>query len=113
MTTGPRYLDTTTWEEIPLDGADDWQTVIELSSGSYDWSELRVYWSPSARRYFWRCESGCSCDNPFEAASVIDYASGDRMMLIESVAGFARDYSLTAEDAITASRAIFTFKESS
>lgn len=70
------------------EGAEDWVPVAYMDDGgSYEWDEIRFYWSPSARRFFWHHDGGCSCNywgDTIESAA--DFESGDRAAALKEVA---------------------------
>ena len=79
----------------------DWVEVVELGYWDYDWDRFESYYSPSARRFFWDHQSGCSCydwEDPGEGG----WMSGDRRALMDAV----RDYGGTPEEI----RAVQLFK---
>lgn len=45
-----------------VEGSEDWEAVAHESDGGWEWSAISVFWSPSARKYFWYSDSGCSCN---------------------------------------------------
>ena len=101
-----------------LRDAADWVKVAELSYYDYDWAILRAYYSPSARRYFWYGDRGCSCNDwKDDINSPADFESGDRRALIRALREFGpeegrgRYYGLTPDDTNAAIRAVTLFKE--
>ena len=86
--------DTFTYE--PIDGAADWVEVATLEDGrmDYEWAEFRAFYSPSARRYFWHGDSGCSCNSwGDEVQGVEDFENGDRASLLRAWETFTEDHS--------------------
>lgn len=75
------------------DYAQDWTEVVELGYWDYSWQTFRSHYSPSARRYFWDSQSGCSCYG-WEDPGVGGWESGDRQALMRAV----REYGCTPED---------------
>lgn len=71
-------------EEIP--GTEDWDEVAEYSTHmGYDWEKLRVYYSPSARRYFWFSATGCSCKDWEDCVNRLDdFKNGDKQAAIKA-----------------------------
>lgn len=105
-------------QEAFLRDAADWVEVTELSYYDYDWSIFRAYYSPSARRYFWYGDSGCSCNDWTDLIeSPADFENGDRQALIRALREFGpeegrdRYYGLTPDDTNVAIRAAAIFKE--
>lgn len=84
-----------------IPGTEDWVEVAELadSGGGYDWTIFNVYYSPSARLYFWHGDSGCSC-NAWEdgVSSAADFENGDRDALARSWDRFADGHYLSDAD---------------
>jgi hypothetical protein len=79
-----------------LAGTEDWVTVTELGKGGYEWTEFKAFYSPSARRYFWHGDSGCSCngwDDGFANSSAFE--DGYRDALFRSWEEFAKNHSYT------------------
>ena len=101
--------------EHAIPGAEDWHLVTELGEGGgYDWTTMRIYYSPSARRYFWHGDSGCSCNSWADSiATIAGFDDGDRAAATRAVRAFAADneYGVTASGAIDATAAVQTFKE--
>ena len=93
----------------------DWKTVAVMDDGggSYDWSEVRFFWSPSARRFFWRYDSGCSCNYWGDMGNYVsDFEDGDRDAALKAVREFG-EFLSNADDAAAAIRKIArTTKES-
>lgn len=104
-----------TYASQRMDGTEDWVHVASLDSdGGYDWTTLHAFYSPSARRYFWSGDSGCSCNSWRDGLdNASDFENGDRDALLRAVTSFAGEhtYSLDAADAINTHSAIRTFKE--
>lgn len=67
-------------ESRRLPGTEDWLEVAKLGDqGGYSWSDFNAYYSPSARRYFWHGDSGCSCNGwGDELGSSEDLQNGGR-----------------------------------
>ncbi|WGH21380.1 hypothetical protein SEA_EMOTION_31 [Arthrobacter phage Emotion] len=65
--------------------------VAGLSAGGWEWSEIRVYYKPDARRFFWRSESGCSCNyfGDFDDYTLGDFQDGDREAAIQALKGLS------------------------
>lgn len=61
----------------------DWQHVLTLDEGvGYDWATLHAFWSPSARRFFWLGDFGCSCNLwGDDVRSESDFENGDKAAL--------------------------------
>lgn len=105
-------------QEAFLRDAADWVEVTELAYYDYSWSILRAYYSPSARRYFWYGDSGCSCNDWTDLIeSPADFENGDRQALIRALREFGPEegqgyyYGLTPDDTNAAVRAATIFKE--
>lgn len=77
-----------------ISGTADWLRVADLGEGGYEWTEFRAYYSPSARRYFWHGDSGCSCYGWGEMVSTADdFENGDRAALLRAWKTFTEDHS--------------------
>lgn len=98
--------------ESKIIGGEDWDLVLRHEpSESYEWSRMDVYYSPSARRYFWYSDSGCSC-NYFDATHSHEFIDGDREAACRAVREFCtEDYFSTDSDAVDCISTIKTFKE--
>lgn len=74
-------------------GTDDWVEVALLRNGAgYDWSEFNAFYSPSARRYFWHGDGGCSCNMWIDGVdNADDFENGDRAALIRAWQAFSKD----------------------
>lgn len=76
------------------DYRDDWiEVVYQDDGGGYDWSIFWMYYSPSARRYFWDSQGGCSC-NWWEDPGQAGWEDGDRRAAMTA----ARDWGVDTED---------------
>ena len=110
--TGPMTYDST-YRLTPMSGAEDWRHVTTMDAGAgYDWDEARFYYSPSARRFFWARDSGCSCNCWEDSIHLVsDFEDGDRGAALAAVRRIAESMGdLPAVDAIDAADAIRTFK---
>jgi len=108
-----RY-DWNTNERKPMSGTEDFVIVAELGEGGYDWCEFNAFYSPSARRYFWHGDSGCSCNSwSDDLASAADFEDGDRAALLRAWESFAKDneYSITTSDYTDGVTKIHNFAE--
>lgn len=47
-------------------GCEDFEEVFAFDDGVWEWDVFDMFYSPSARRYFWYNAAGCSCDGPYE-----------------------------------------------
>jgi hypothetical protein len=105
-----------THEYTPMEGTQDWVEVGQLGDGggSYDWTEFRAFYSPSARRYFWHGDSGCSCNGwGDDLSTAADFEDGDRASLLRAWEEFAKDhsYDINARDYTDGVSEIRQFKE--
>lgn len=67
-----------------IDGTEDWIEVAHDSDGGYEWSAISIFYSPSARRYFWYSDSGCSCNWHMDYVdSLGEFEDGDRQAAIK------------------------------
>lgn len=73
-----------------IKGTEDWVKVFRVDFGeSYEWDEIHVFYSPSARRYFIASGSGCSCNSiTDEYYNAGDFQDGNKQWAIDTV----RDY---------------------
>lgn len=60
-----------------IPGIEDWIEIAHETRGGWEWEEIRVYYSPASRRYFWDMQAGCSC-NWWEATSLGQFQDGSR-----------------------------------
>ena len=69
-----------------VEGSEDWIAVATASeSEGYDWRAISFYYSPSARRYFWYSDSGCSCNWHMDyEVSLADFEDGDKHAAIKA-----------------------------
>ena len=77
------YLRTYRWDDDSkrYQGTEDWEYVAgaEEDDLCYEWDEIHVFYSPSARRSFWSSGSGCSCNGWGEGlSSAADFENGDK-----------------------------------
>lgn len=63
-----------------VEGSEDWEAVAtEFESEDYDWNAISVFWSPSARKYFWFSDGGCSCSWHMEGPMTLgDFEVGNK-----------------------------------
>lgn len=72
--------------ERPMPGTEDFIPVADCGDGGYDWAEIRFYYSPRARRYFWFADAGGSCSYwGFHLDSISDMESGDRAAALRAL----------------------------
>lgn len=106
-----------TGENTPFEGTEDWVEVAQLGdeNGGYEWTEFKAFYSPSARRYFWHGDSGCSCNGwTDEVNSAGDFEDGDKAALLRAWEAFAKDheYSIPVSVYLPGVSEIRNFKES-
>ena len=111
----PTKFDLDAGGDRPIPGTEDWYLVAEVDDGGgYEWTTLRVYYSPSARRYFWHGDNGCSCNRwTDDVESAEDFGNGSRVDALNALRRFAEyySYSISGSGALDASAGILTFKE--
>lgn len=76
-----------------MTGTENWVEVAQLGGGgSYEWCDFNAFYSPSARRYFWHGDSGCSCCSMWidGVGKADDFESGDLQELILAWESFAK-----------------------
>lgn len=77
---------------VRIPGTEDWEPVGDADSiGGYEWDVFAVFWSPSARRYFWGAEGGCSCNSFAQGWDASDYQSGARADVLRSLTAWRDD----------------------
>ena len=78
-----------------IEGSEGWVAVAHASeSEGWDWSAISFYYSPSARRYFWYSDGGCSCNWHMDGTTyAADFFDGDRQAAIEA----AKDWGTECE----------------
>ena len=106
----------TTFKEEPIPGTEDWVLVASLEDGrgDYEWTEFRVFYSPSARRYFWHGDGGCSCNGWGDGVnSSSSFEDGDRAGLLRAWKTFTEEnsYDFSATDYADGVTEIRNFKE--
>jgi len=83
-------------------GTEDWVEVACLSDSggdAYSWSDFNVFYSPSARLFFWHGDSGCSCNAWDDGiGSAADFENGDREAVVRAWKRFVEDYYLKEPD---------------
>ena len=75
------------YERTRMPGTEDWVEVARLadSGGGYEWTQFNVFYSPSARRFFWHGDSGCSCNSWEDGVSSAEsFENGDREALVRA-----------------------------
>lgn len=82
------------YEKEQLPGTEDWIFAAGVSDGDgYDWCEFNVFWSPSARRYFWYGNRGCSCNSWADGvSSAASFEDGDREAVVRGWERFCEGY---------------------
>jgi hypothetical protein len=100
----------------PIPGTEDWAEValLEDGRGDYEWTEFKAFYSPSARRYFWHGDSGCSCNGWSDDVSTpAGFEDGDRAALLRAWESFTKDhsYDFSTEDYLSGVAEIRNFKE--
>ena len=100
----------------PIPGTEGWYFVTEAGNGGgYDWTTWRAYYSPSARRYFWHGDIGCSCSTwTDDLDSSDDFGNGSRADALNALREFAKEheeYGISPADALDSTADIRTFKE--
>ena len=97
-------------------GTTDWVEVGQLGDGGgYEWTDFNVFYSPTARRYFWHGDSGCSCNSwSDDLGAAADFEDGDRAALLRAWESIAKEhkYSINAADHIDGVNTIQSFEES-
>lgn len=106
----------TTFKDEPLLGTEDWVSAAELDDGAggYEWTEFKAFYSPSARRYFWHGDSGCSCNGWGDGVgSASSFEDGDRAALLRAWEAFAKEhqYSIHVNEYLSGVSEIRNFKE--
>lgn len=83
-----------------LEGTEDWENVIEYQSSSgYSWAEFRAYYSPSARKFFWKSRQGCSCNSWVTGIkSASDMCVGDSHQLLAEIKSLIDPIKITNEE---------------
>lgn len=110
-------------DQKPIDWADygvytaphmpaDWVHVLTVNDGiEYEWSTLEAFYSPTARRYFWYGDSGCSCNWWGDTlTSEADFENGSKADLERAIRTFAGRGSLNTGDFLTALDDLRRFK---
>ena len=98
---------------IPMDGTADWVEVSDLGEGGYEWTEFKAFYSPSARRYFWHGDSGCSCNSwRDDLDSAADFENGDKAALLRAWEAFAKEhpYAIQVSDYLDGAEEIRKFR---
>lgn len=88
------------YKEHRIPGTEDWVTVANEGEGGWDWCIFNAFYSPSARRFFWHGDSGCSCNSwDDDLKTSADFQDGDRDALLRAWEVFAKDsYAFSIED---------------
>lgn len=95
-------------------GTEDWVEVASYGGGGgYEWAVWRCWWSPSANRYFYDGDSGCSCNSwePPKQASGFDFTDS-KDGLVKALEAFAEShYEKSALELVSEIRAFKKPKE--
>ena len=92
--------------------------LIELTAiGEYDysWSEMKVFYQPKSRRFFWLEDSGCSCYSWGDSIDgFADFSDGDKAAALRAVGAYADglvgvQYASSTEELAAAKAAIRNF----
>ena len=81
-----------------IQDTEDWVEVTSVSMGEmYSWDDIYVFWSPTARRYYWYADGGCSCNFwGYNLDSIGDFCDGDRKAVERALREFSKDKSREA-----------------
>ena len=84
-----------------IKGTEDWVEVInDDGDSSYEWAQMKAYYSPSVRRYFWHSDSGCSCTSwSDDITGVSSFQDGSKADLLRAWGSFTADSSFHSEGA--------------
>jgi len=75
-----------------IPGTEDWVIVASEGEWDYSWTMFKAFYSPSARRFFWHGDSGCSCNSwSDDLTSSESFENGDRDALLRAWETFAKD----------------------
>lgn len=75
-----------------ISGCEDFELLVSLGWEENDWTLFEAFYSPSARRYFWYQDNGCSCNTPYDdVSSSADFQNGDYARLVKTVKNLVSD----------------------
>lgn len=100
MSDSLKKFDYETCTYLPIPGVEDWIEIAALDDGrgDYEWSDFKAFYSPSARRYFWHGDSGCSCNGwGDEISSAASFEDGDKAALMRAWETFAKEHYLSVD----------------
>jgi len=110
-----KKFDYQTCTYLPIPGTEGWVEAAKLGDqGGYEWCDFNAFYSPSARRYFWHGDSGCSCNSWGEdLTGPADFQDGDRAALLRAWETFAKEheYSIRTTDYLAGVVTINNFEE--
>lgn len=77
-----------------IEGTEGWIEVAHDSeSEGWDWSAITIFYSPSARRYFWYSDGGCSCSWHMDNLdSLGDFEDGDKRAALKEAGGWSSEF---------------------
>lgn len=90
--------------------------VAEIGEYDYSWSELKVFYQPKSRRFFWLQDSGCSCNGWGDYdSSLADFSDGDKFAAIQAIDDFypsvkGSNYASTEDEYANAKADVRNFK---
>lgn len=88
----------------PWPEPEGWIEVGRLGGygGGYEWTDFNAFYSPSARRFFWHGDSGCSCNSwSDDLRSASDFENDSQADLARAWEEFAKEqYTITTADYI-------------
>jgi len=94
------------------DYMNDWVDVVFVTTqDNYDWIDLGVYYSPTARRWFWYEDSGCSCYSWEAPPTVEEWENGDKDAALRALDNFQGYGDYAASDRIDDKLTVRNFKE--
>jgi len=90
--------------------------VAAIGEYDYSWSELKMFYQPKARRFFWLEDSGCSCCSWGDSIDgFADFSDGDKAAATRAIETFYATiegipYASTAEECAAAKAAVRNFE---
>jgi hypothetical protein len=77
-----------------VEGTEGWiEVAYDSDSEGWDWSAITIFYSPSARRYFWYSDGGCSCNWHMDyVKSLGDFEDGDKSAVLKEACRWSAEF---------------------
>ena len=77
-------------DRTQMPGTEDFVHVASHVTHDYEWADFHAWYAPTARRFFWDGQTGCSCYS-WEVENIGDLKDGNRDDLLRSFRAWVSD----------------------